>query len=141
VSREIEDYPVHRAVLDRTLPEIVELAKTDQAALASLQLLASCVDCFGNTPLKLAVRTGDYQAIKLLLKLGFCGPKYRPCLISGKSLDSEFKISAFELAVKIGDPVSIKLFLQANLKDRKRKWKRLVPRLNECLLKIPDFTL
>ena len=140
VSTEIEDYPVHRAVLDRSLPEILEIAISDQAALANLQLFCSSVDCFGNTPLKLAVKTGDYTAIKLLLKFGYCGPKLRPCLIAGRPYDLEFCMSAFELAVKIGDPESIKLFLLQNMKDQKRKWKKVQPRLNDCLLKIPDFT-
>ena len=131
---------MHRAVLDRTLPEIIELAKTDNAALASLQLLGASVDNWGNTPLKLAVRTGDYQAIKLLLKLGFSGPKLRPCVIAGKPADLEFSLSAYELAVKIGDPVSIRLFIANQRKNRKANWKKNIVRLNQRLQQIPDFT-
>lgn len=29
VSTEIEDYPVHKAVLDRSLPEILEISNSD----------------------------------------------------------------------------------------------------------------
>ena len=60
VSREMEDYPIHRAVFDRAIGDIVELSRTDKATLTSLQVFGNQVDCFGNTPLKLAVRTGDY---------------------------------------------------------------------------------
>ena len=84
------------------------------------------MDNLGNTPLKLATRLGDYQAIELLLKCGCCSPKQRPFLISGKTIAAEdFELNAFELAIKIGDPKSIKLFLEQNMRERRRKWKQI----------------
>ena len=77
------------------------------------------MDPFGNTPLKLAVRMGDYQAIKLLLKFyKSCSvsPMTRPFLITGKPPNDEFKLNAYELAVKIGDPISIKIFVYNKIK-------------------------
>lgn len=86
------------------------------------------------------MRTGDYKAIQLLLRLGWCAPKLRPCIIAGKPIDAEFALSAFELAVKIGDPESIKLFLAQNIKDKKRRWLESQAQLNQLLSNIPDFT-
>ena len=81
VSRDPSDYPIHRAVFDGNLEEIVELSFTDKATLTSLKLFGLEVDPYGNTPLKLAVRIGDYDAVRVLLKSGCAEPDLKPQLL------------------------------------------------------------
>jgi hypothetical protein len=59
----------------------------------------------------------------------------------GELRDPDFMLSAFELAIKIGDPESIKLFLRHNIREKKKKWKAVQPELKNLLTSMPDFTL
>lgn len=70
ISRDPSDYPIHKAVFDGTLESIVDLSFKDKATLTSLMLFGQEVDPNGNTPLKLAVRIGDYDSVRVLLKSG-----------------------------------------------------------------------
>ena len=72
----MSDYPVHKAIFDGTLHQIVDLSFADKATLTSLKLFAIEVDPMGNTPLKLAGRIGDYDAVRLLLKSGCAEPHF-----------------------------------------------------------------
>ena len=67
ISRDASDYPIHRAVFDGSLEDIVDLSFSDKATHTSLKLFGLEVDPNGNTPLKLAVRIGDYDAVRALL--------------------------------------------------------------------------
>ena len=81
ISRDPTDYPIHKAVFDGTLDSIVELSFSDKATLTSLKLFGSEVDPNGNTPLKLAVRIGDYDSVRVLLKSGCAEPDLKPSLL------------------------------------------------------------
>ena len=78
VSRDPSDYPIHKAIFDGTLDQIVELSFTDKATLTSLKLFGLEIDPQGNTPLKLAVRIGDYDSVRVLLKSGCAAPLLKP---------------------------------------------------------------
>ena len=80
VSRDPSDYPIHKAIFDGTLDEVVELSFTDKATLTSLKLFGIEVDPMGNTPLKLAVRIGDYDSVRTLLKSGCAEPLLKPSI-------------------------------------------------------------
>ena len=78
MSRDPSDYPMHKAIFDGSLESIVELSYQDKATLTSLKLFSQEIDPFGNTPLKLAVRIGDYDAVRLLLKSGCTDANLKP---------------------------------------------------------------
>ena len=59
----------------------MDLSYADKATLTSLKLFGIEVDPLGNTPLKLAVRIGDYDAVRLLLKSCCAEPLFKPCLL------------------------------------------------------------
>ena len=105
MSRDPSDYPIHKAIFDGSLESIVELSYADKATLTSLKLFGQEIDPFGNTPLKLAVRIGDYDAVRVLLKSGCADANLRPEQIFPiiKNSDSTFELSAYELACLIGD--------------------------------------
>ena len=87
VSRDPSNYPIHKAVFDGTLDQIVELSFTDKATLTSLKLFGQEIDPFGNTPLKLAIRIGDYDAVRVLLKSGCAEPFLKPEQLLLQQLD------------------------------------------------------
>ena len=78
VSRDPSDYPIHKAIFDGSLESIVDLSYSDKATLTSLKLFGQEIDPFGNTPLKVAVRIGDYDTVKVLLKSGCADANLKP---------------------------------------------------------------
>lgn len=81
MSRDPNDYPIHKALFEGSLDQIVDLSFSDKATLTSLKLFGAEVDPLGNTPLKLAVRIGDYDSVRVLLKSGCAQPEFRPSLL------------------------------------------------------------
>ena len=128
VSRDPSDYPIHKAIFDGSLESIVELSYSDKATLTSLKLFGQEIDPFGNTPLKLAVRIGDYETVKVLLKSGCADANLKPCQIfpiqKPDSNSSTFELSAYELACYIGDEETIKHFEQSEHKQKRHDWKK-----------------
>ena len=132
ISRDPSDYPIHRAVFDGSLEQIVDLSFSDKATLTSLKLFGLEVDPNGNTPLKLAVRIGDYEAVRVLLKSGCAEPDLKPRLLELPSASSQpmcslqaitFGYSAQELACLIGDEETIKYFVEDEHRRKRHHWK------------------
>ena len=148
VSRDASDYPIHKAIFDGTLEEVVELSFTDKATLTSLKLFGIEVDPMGNTPLKLAVRIGDYDAVRILLKSGCAEPNLKPTLFwplpnnatnhnlstsSTTPSSQTFNYSAYELACLIGDEETLKHFIEDEHRVKRHSWKQNLPQLVETL--------
>lgn len=133
VSRDPNDYPIHKAIFDGVLDQIIDLSFTDKATLTSLKLFGVEVDPLGNTPLKLAVRIGDYDAVRSLLKSGCAEPlmKPQPSLLQQSSTitnpnppqSATFSYSAYELACLIGDEQTVKHFIEDKDRRKRHAWK------------------
>lgn len=83
------DYPIHKAIIDGTLSSLLSL--NDPSTQTSFRTFAQDVDPFGNTPLMLATKTLNYQAVDLLLQSGYCDYKHRP-LITHRNAFEEAKL-------------------------------------------------
>ena len=91
--------------------------------MTSLKLFGLEVDPQGNTPLKLAVRIGDYESVRSLLKSGCAEPLLKPHLFWPAVGATTFGYNAFELASLIGDEETLKHFCEDEHRRKRHAWK------------------
>jgi len=66
-SNDIEDYPLHKAVYENSISDLIELLYNSSSGNYFYLGLEDC-DPLGNTPLNLAVKIQNIEAIVILLE-------------------------------------------------------------------------
>ena len=139
-SKDIEDYPLHRAIYENSISDLIELLYNGGNGNRFCLGLEDC-DIIGNTPLLLAVKTQNIEAIAILLE--YCAdPSNQPshrCKLVFKLYRVVFDPILEALILK--DKEVLRLLLKAEDRNRQMQFSRTKILLPTVLNEIPDFSM
>jgi ankyrin repeat protein len=98
------NYPIHKAVFESNLRNLSKLLKLETEGIFYSE--KNMLDPCGHTPLMLAVKLGNVDAVKILTDMYSC-PKLRPL---------QDLMNAKEIAIAMKNQQILKLLIEANQK-------------------------
>lgn len=128
-----ESLALHRAVFERTPSKDLADMIDDWASRAPNKPMAEIVsvkDVHGNTPLHLAIMTGQKHTVQLLLS--------RDAPIKSRNAAGW---TPLDEAISYGDRAMIRRILKSGRKQARRSMQSRRPKLIDALSRIPDFTM
>jgi len=120
-------YPVHQAIFNSNLRLLSKLLKQEIEGVFFTH--KNAIDQCGNTPLMLAVKLGNVDAVKILSDLYTC-PKMRPL---------PALMNAKEIAIAMKHQVIIKIIMSSNQKIKQQFFEENKQAIFKVLEQLPDF--
>lgn len=129
VSQDPDDYPLHKAVLDRNLYKIRQICIGDDFQF--FHIFIDQPDSLGNTALMLAVKLRLYDEVQVLIDHG-ADPKYR--VINSMSC-------ALEVATEMNDPTLVSILVTGYHRDLYLHWTENIENFSKALMALDDFSI
>ena len=120
-------FPIHQAVFESNLRTLSKILKQEQEGVFYAE--KNQLDACGNTPLMLAVKLGNIDAVKILSDMYTC-PKLRPL--------NEL-MNAKEIAIAMKDRQMLKILLSSGPKIKQQFFDKNREAIFEVLEQMPDF--
>lgn len=108
----MQAFPIHQAVFESNLRILSKLLKNEVEGVFYAE--KNKLDPCGHTPLMLAIKLGNIDAVKILTDMNCC-PKLRPL--------SEL-MSAKEIAIAVKDAQTLKILINTNQKIKQNFFER-----------------
>jgi len=124
-----EDFELHKAVFDNNLRMIRKIIANETTSHFHCDI--NEVDSNGNTPLMLAIKLNNYDAINVLCD--------HDADIKHKSFDDD--ISPMEYAVLFQNRKIIKILINAMKKQKITNWENNKNEVSKIIKSIPDFSM
>lgn len=124
---EPDTFPLHQAIFQSNLRNLSKLLKLEVEGVFYTE--KNQLDCCGNTPLMLAVKMGNIDAVKILSDMYTC-PKLRPL---------QELMNAKEIAIAMKNPQILKILISSNQKIKQQFFEKNKEAIFKVLEKMPDF--
>lgn len=129
IPEHIEEFPLHRAVIERKLFKIRQICIGDDCNYFHINI--DQPDSLGNTALMLAVKLKFHDEVQVLIDHG-ADPKYRM---------SNLMPSPLELAIAMEDKALLKKLVVGYHQNLHSSWNDNIEDFAETLISIPDFSI
>jgi hypothetical protein len=124
---EPDTFPLHAAIFSSNLRNLSKLLKLEVEGVFYSE--KNQMDPCGNTPLMLAVKLGNIDAVKILSDMYTC-PKLRPL---------QELMNAKEIAIAMKNPQILKILISSNQKIKQQFFEENKESIFKVLEKMPDF--